>query len=81
MLQENESVESAIESLGIAEVDMGEAEELCLKLLELNPKVVADLKDGKQKAVGALIGQAKQKNPNIQPGQVKEACLRLIEEM
>ncbi len=81
MLQENESVESAIESLGIAEVDMGEAEELCRKLLELNPKVVADLKDGKQKAVGALIGQAKQKNPNIQPGQVKEVCLRLIEEM
>ena len=42
---------------------------------------IADLKDGKQKAVGAIIGQAKQKNPNIQPGQVKEICLRLVEEM
>jgi aspartyl-tRNA(Asn)/glutamyl-tRNA(Gln) amidotransferase subunit B len=29
--------------------------------------------------VGALIGQAKKRNPNVDPGRVKEICLGLIE--
>ena len=81
MATEGESLEAAMASLGIAEVDAEETEQLCRELLAANPQVVADLKNGKQKAVGALIGQAKRKNPNIQPGQVQEICLRLADQM
>ena len=39
------------------------------------------MKEGKVKAAGALIGQAKKKNPNVNPGRVREICLELIEKM
>ena len=81
MLEFGKSVDVAMEQLGIEEVDSDETESLCRELLESNPQVVADLKEGKLKAVGAIIGKAKQKNPNIQPQQVREICLRLIETM
>ena len=81
MLENTLSVEAAMESLGIADVDSEEIESLCRELLSANPQVVDDLKEGKQKAVGALIGQAKRKNPNAQPSQVKEICLRMVQEM
>ncbi|MEC7502511.1 MAG: Asp-tRNA(Asn)/Glu-tRNA(Gln) amidotransferase subunit GatB [Planctomycetota bacterium] len=81
MLESNQSVDEAMARLGIAEVDSDETEMICRELLESNPQVVADLKDGKLKAVGAIIGKAKQKNPNIQPQQVREICLRLVETM
>ena len=45
-----------------------------------SPKIVAQVKEGKLKAAGALIGQAKQKNPDVNPAQVREICLKLIEE-
>ncbi len=81
MLESGDSVTDAMSHLGIAKVDSQETEVLCRELLDANPRVVADLKEGKKKAVGALIGQAKQKNPNIAPNQVREICLRLVEEM
>ena len=81
MLKSGDSVEKVMKSLGIAKVNSDETTAICQALLEANPKVVADLKQGKQKAVGALIGQAKQKNPNIQPNQVREICLRLVQHM
>jgi len=42
---------------------------------------VADLKAGKDKAVGALIGQVKKRNPNVSPGEAKELLLKLVQEM
>ena len=81
MLENALSVEDAMTQLGIAEVDSDETETLCRELLDANPQVVADLKEGKGKAVGAIIGKAKQKNPNIQPKQVREICLRLVEKL
>ena len=81
MVCECESVDEAMKALGIVEVAADETEDLCRELLAANPKVVEDLKNGKQKAVGALIGQAKQINPNVLPGQVREICLRLADEM
>jgi aspartyl-tRNA(Asn)/glutamyl-tRNA(Gln) amidotransferase subunit B len=54
---------------------------LCQELLDANPKVVQDIRDGKVKAAGSLIGQAKKKNPNVNPGKVREICLKLIERM
>ncbi len=81
MIASNQSAEEAMQSLGIAEVDESDLESLCRELLDANPKVVAQVREGKAKAIGALIGQAKQKNPNVNPARVREICLELIEKM
>ena len=81
MIESGTSAEGSMKTLGIQAVDQGELEGLCRELLEKNPAIVQDAKEGKLKAVGALIGQAKQKNPNVNPAQVRELCLKLIEKM
>jgi aspartyl-tRNA(Asn)/glutamyl-tRNA(Gln) amidotransferase subunit B len=72
-------VEEAIEALGIVSVDGNELESLCQELLQSNPAVVEDYKGGKKQAIGSLIGQAKKKNPNANPQQVRETLLRIID--
>ena len=72
------SVDAAITKLGIEQIDGSALKALCEGLLRENPKIVADVKGGNLKAVGALIGQAKRKNPNVDPAQVRETCLRLM---
>ena len=81
MLGTGKSVAEAIDALGIAEVDEADLEALCVELLAANPKVVDDLKQGKLKAAGALIGQAKKMNPNVNATRVREICLQLVERM
>jgi aspartyl-tRNA(Asn)/glutamyl-tRNA(Gln) amidotransferase subunit B len=81
MIDETKSLDDAVETLGIEEVDSSELETLCQTLLDENPRVVEEVKAGKMKAVGSLIGKAKQKNPNVSPNEVREICLRLIEGM
>ena len=81
MADENKSAQEAMQSLGIEKVDESALVELCQALLAKNPKIVEDVKRGKQQAVGALIGQAKKTNPNANPGQVRKICLELIEKM
>ncbi len=75
------SAGQAMQRLGIEKVDDSDLESLCRELLEANPKVVAQVKEGKEKAVGSLIGQAKKSNPNVDPGRVKQVCLELIAAM
>lgn len=74
------NVPSAMSELGIVQVDEGDLVELCRSLLEDNPKIVADLKEGNLKAAGALIGQAKKRNPNINPGRLREICIDLVKQ-
>lgn len=81
MLRSGKSATEVMASLGIEKVDASEAESLCRELLEANPKVVEDLKVGKIKAVGSLIGQAKQRNPNVNPGEFKDMCLKIVATM
>ena len=81
MIRAECSVDQAMKALGITQVDESELESLCRELLEANPKVVAEVKSGKLKAAGALIGQAKKKNPNVNPGRVREICIEMIERM
>lgn len=79
-LAEGESdLASAKSALGIASVDQSDLEALCRELLEENPKVVEQVKDGNLKGLGALIGAAKKKNPNADPRLVRELCQQLIE--
>ena len=79
MIQSGKSLADVMSDLGIQQVDEAELESLCEELLAANPRIVEDVKGGKQQAVGALIGQAKQRNPNVNPGRVREICLELIE--
>ena len=72
------TVAEAIAALGITKVDSGEIEQLCRELLEANPDVVAKVKEGNPKALGSLVGQAKKKNPNADPRQVQDLCLKII---
>jgi len=81
MLDHGETVEVAMNALGISQVDSSELESLCRELLEAHPRIVADVQGGKQQAVGALIGQAKKRNPNANPAEVKRICLELIARM
>ena len=80
MLETGQSAEEAIKSLGIEAVDSSDIELLCRELLDANPQVIEDVKNGKQQAVGALIGQAKKKNANANPKQVRETLLKLIQQ-
>lgn len=75
------SVEQACQKLGIAAVDQGALAALCQELLAANPRVVADVKSGKPQAVASLIGQAKKRNPNINPNDFRNLCLELIQKM
>jgi aspartyl-tRNA(Asn)/glutamyl-tRNA(Gln) amidotransferase subunit B len=81
MLETGATAEQAMKALGIAEVDESDLETLCAELLGANPKVVEDVKQGKLKAAGSLIGQAKKMNPNVNATRVREICLQLIEQM
>jgi len=79
MIEAGESLAAAAAALGIERVEHSELEILCRELLDANPQIVQDVKEGKTKAVAALIGQAKRRNPNVNPAQVQQLCLELIE--
>jgi aspartyl-tRNA(Asn)/glutamyl-tRNA(Gln) amidotransferase subunit B len=64
--------------LGIEKVDETALYDLCRELVAANPKLVADVHAGKLQAAGAFVGQAKKKNPNVNPARVREICLELI---
>ncbi|MDG2222743.1 MAG: Asp-tRNA(Asn)/Glu-tRNA(Gln) amidotransferase subunit GatB [Rubripirellula sp.] len=81
LLDKDCTVEEAIEALGIVSVDGNELESLCQELLQTNPSVVEDYQGGKKQAIGSLIGQAKKKNPNANPQQVRETLLRILDSM
>ncbi len=73
------SLADAISAVGIEEVDESALVALCRKLVAANPKIAAEVKEGKLKGLGALIGQAKKENPNANPNRVREICLEIIQ--
>ncbi|MEX2173540.1 MAG: Asp-tRNA(Asn)/Glu-tRNA(Gln) amidotransferase subunit GatB [Pirellulaceae bacterium] len=81
MLASRRSARESMQSLGIAQVDTSELEAICREIVAANPKIVADVQSGKQQAVGALVGQAKKKNPNANPNDVRRICLEIIAAM
>ncbi|MFM2094177.1 MAG: Aspartyl/glutamyl-tRNA(Asn/Gln) amidotransferase subunit, partial [Planctomycetota bacterium] len=81
MVRDRSTVAEALVQLGIQAVDRSELETLCRQLLGENPRIVADVKAGKAQAAGALVGQAKRRNPNVNPNDIREICARLIAEM
>lgn len=81
MINSSRSAEEIIQERGITQVDESELVALCRELLAKNPRIVADIKEGKSKAAGALIGQAKKANPNVNPSRLLEICLELAPTM
>ncbi len=81
MLDSDKDAQAIMKEMGIEKVDDSEIDNLAKEILEANPKAVEDLKNGVQKAVGALIGQAKKKNPNIDPGTFRAKCMELVKDM
>jgi aspartyl-tRNA(Asn)/glutamyl-tRNA(Gln) amidotransferase subunit B len=77
MLSTGRSAEYVIAAKGIQRVDESELIALCQEIVAANPKIVADIKSGKLQAAGNLVGQVKKRNPNVNPGRVREICLEL----
>ena len=78
VLASGRTVADVVASLGIAAVDDDALDTLCRELVAANPKIVADVQGGKEQAAAGLIGQAKKKNPNVNPGKVRAKCLEII---
>ncbi|MBI1247719.1 Asp-tRNA(Asn)/Glu-tRNA(Gln) amidotransferase subunit GatB [bacterium] len=81
MLDSDKDAPAIMKEMGIEKVDDSAIDDLAREILEANPKAVEDLKNGIQKAVGALIGQAKKKNPNIDPNTFRARCIELVKTM
>ena len=81
MVASGQSAAEVIAAKGIARVDESELIALCHEMVAANPKIVADIKAGKLQAAGNLIGQAKKKNPNVNPGRFREICMELAAKM
>jgi aspartyl-tRNA(Asn)/glutamyl-tRNA(Gln) amidotransferase subunit B len=81
MVETGADIETATKTLGIEKVSADALVALCRELLAANPKIVEDVKNGKQQALGALIGQARKRNPNADPAQVRTLCAELIAKM
>ncbi|MGE0607209.1 MAG: Asp-tRNA(Asn)/Glu-tRNA(Gln) amidotransferase subunit GatB [Pirellulales bacterium] len=77
MVATGHSAEQVMQAQGIAKVDESALVELCRELIAANPKLVADIQAGKLQAAGAFVGQAKKRNPNVDPARVREICLEL----
>lgn len=77
MLAKGCDVEAALAELKIERVDESALVALVESLLAANPKTVADIRAGKLQAAGALIGQAKKQNPNVDPNRVRELAIEL----
>jgi aspartyl-tRNA(Asn)/glutamyl-tRNA(Gln) amidotransferase subunit B len=71
-------VNDVVAGMGIAAVSEDDLLALCRELVAANPKIVDDVKGGKEQAAAGLIGQAKKKNPNVNPGKVRAMCIELI---
>jgi aspartyl-tRNA(Asn)/glutamyl-tRNA(Gln) amidotransferase subunit B len=78
MLSSGCDVQTAFDKLGIVKVDSGDLDALCKQLIDENPAVIEEIKGGKLKAVGSLIGKARQINPNVNPSVLREAILKVI---
>ena len=81
VLVSGRSVEEVVASMGIAAVSDDELIAMCKELIAANPKIVADVQGGKEQAAAGLIGQAKKKNPNVNPGKIRQTCIELIRAM
>jgi aspartyl-tRNA(Asn)/glutamyl-tRNA(Gln) amidotransferase subunit B len=80
MLTDESSVVVLMTRMGIVEVSANELEDICRSLLSAQPAAIEAYRAGKTQALGAIIGQAKKKNPNVNPEQVRLKLIELIQQ-
>jgi aspartyl-tRNA(Asn)/glutamyl-tRNA(Gln) amidotransferase subunit B len=80
MLETGDAAKDVVERLGLEQVeDTGQLEEWCRAALDGKDAIIADVKDGKLKALGALIGPVmKASGGKANPQKVREILERLI---
>jgi aspartyl-tRNA(Asn)/glutamyl-tRNA(Gln) amidotransferase subunit B len=81
MINDGRTAAEVMQAHGIEKVDESELVAMCQDLIAANPKIVADIKGGKPQAAGNLIGQAKKRNPNVNPGRFREIVIELVGKM
>lgn len=79
MLEEQLPLQESMDHLGIASVDDGELEAICRQVIQENPSIIEQIREGNTKAIGNLIGQAKKINRNVDATQVREQILNFLE--
>ncbi|MDR1957450.1 MAG: Asp-tRNA(Asn)/Glu-tRNA(Gln) amidotransferase subunit GatB [Planctomycetaceae bacterium] len=67
MVRSGETIDAIIPKLGISTISQEELERIADQIIAENPNVIAEILQGKAKAVGSLIGRAKKINKNIDP--------------
>ena len=72
--------ESYVEEHGLNTVnDVGALEEVLKEVIAKNPKAIADYKGGKEKALGALVGQTmKAMKGKANPGMVNQKLREML---
>ena len=70
-----------VEELGVGQIsDEGALETIVRQALEANPATVADIKAGKKKAAGAIVGWVmKETKGSANPGTVNKLILELLD--
>ncbi len=71
-------LKTAIDKLGIVSVSADELAALARQLIADNENIAEQIKNGNAKAVGALIGQARKQNPNVNPGVIKKQIFEIL---
>lgn len=81
MVESGKSPAAIVEEKGLKPLDEGSLEPIVRKVMAENPKMVEDLKGGKKKAIGGLMGQImRATGGKANPALVTPMIERLIEE-
>lgn len=80
MMLSNKDPEEIVEAKGLSQVsDQGEIENFCKTVIEANKNIVEDIKGGKEKAMGALVGLVmKESRGKANPKIVNDILRKLL---
>jgi len=78
MYESGKLASEIVKKKGLKQIsDTGELEKVCKKAIEANPQAVEDFKNGKDRAIGAIVGMVMketkgQANPGVVDGIVRK---------
>ncbi len=76
MMEQGKPFDRLFDPSEFAAVDTGAIEAIVQKVVDANPKIVADFRSGKEKAIGALIGMVMKETRGKAEPKTAEAMLR-----
>lgn len=76
MMEQGKPFDQLFDPSEFAAVDTGAIEAIVQKVVDANPKIVADFRSGKEKAIGALIGMVMKETRGKADPKTAEAMLR-----